>query len=62
MCPQSDPYAYLEGVYCCETNKEKVGRKNVASCDGSEIEISSTCFENNQYTPCQAKPCKNYVT
>ena len=60
MCPVSHPFAYLEGSYCCKTNKEKNSAYDGWRCDGSEIEFSSTCCEDNQNTKCEAKPCRNY--
>ena len=60
-CPSSHKYAYLNGEYCCRTNKEKI---DVATdgdlCDGSEIGIDSRCCENGDYTKCGNKKCINH--
>ena len=62
-CPSSHKYAYLNGEYCCRTNKEKIGSENGTDgdlCDGSEIDIDSRCCENNDYVKCADEKCINH--
>ena len=60
-CPSSYKYAYLDGDYCCRTNKEKIGSgKEDDLCDGSEIGIDSRCCENNDYAKCEYERCINH--
>lgn len=60
-CPLSHKYAYLDGKYCCRTNKEKnrSGRDGHL-CDGSVIGIDSRCCENNDYAKCGYQTCSNH--
>ena len=60
MCPFSHPYAYLNGSYCCKSNKEKISANDGSSCDGSEIKFNSTCCEENQFTRCSAESCRDH--
>ena len=60
-CPSSHKYAYLDGKYCCRTNKEKTGRRKLKDlCDESEIGIDSRCCENNDYAKCVYEKCINH--
>ena len=60
-CPSSHQYAYLDGKFCCRTNKEKKGSGVDGDlCDGSEISIDSRCCENNDYTKCVYEKCINH--
>ena len=60
-CPSSHKYVYLNGRYCCRTNKEKnnIG-KDGDLCDGSEIGINSRCCENNAFIKCTYGRCSNH--
>ena len=60
-CPPSFEYAYLDGKYCCRTNKEKIGRKPSDQCDGSQITLDSRCCENDDYSKCLVDKCVNYA-
>ena len=61
ICPSSHQYAYLNGKYCCRTNKEKIGSgKDGDLCDGSEIGIDSRCCEDNAYVRCEYEKCSNH--
>ena len=65
-CPMDNPFAYLNGKYCCETNQERVngGYPNeVASgtCDGKGFSIESTCCKGNKYLKCPHAQCKDYA-
>merc|ERR1712136_190185 len=51
-CPSSHKYAYLNGQYCCQTKREKVGGRSSDLCDGSLISIGSECCENDAYARC----------
>ena len=59
-CPSSHKYAYLNGEFCCRTNKEKIGSKDGYLCDGSEIGIESRCCENDDYSKCAHNRCHNH--
>ena len=59
-CPESHPFAYLDGSYCCKTNKEKVAEKDGTRCDGSVISWESSCCRNNRWRKCFNNPCRNY--
>ena len=60
ICPSSHPFAYLNGNYCCKTNKEKnEPHSDGELCNGSEISIESTCCEGDQHTDCPNPPCQN---
>ena len=60
-CPESFPYVYLNGNYCCKSGFEKNNPiKDGELCDGSKIGVTSKCCEGNKYQGCPKKPCKNY--
>ena len=59
-CPSTHKYAYLNGDYCCQTNREKVGGTPTDLCDGSLISIGSECCENNAHTRCSFGTCTNH--
>ena len=60
-CPSSHKYAFLNGKYCCQTNKEKKDiLKHGALCDGSRIGINSHCCENDNYQRCSYENCYNH--
>ena len=59
-CPETHPFAYYSGNYCCETNKEKLLDEHGALCDGGKIGIDSLCCEDNKYTSCFNPPCRDY--
>ena len=60
-CPSSHKYAYLDGKYCCRTNKEKIDiLADGELCDGSKIEIDSRCCENGDYVKCEYENCSNH--
>ena len=60
-CPLSHKYAYLDGKYCCRTNRERIGSGVDGDlCDGSEIGIDSRCCENNDYVKCVYEKCINH--
>ena len=61
FCPSSHKYAYLNGTYCCRTNKENIDiGKDDDLCDGSEIGIDSRCCENSDFVKCEYKKCINH--
>ena len=59
-CPSSFPYAYAERLYCCKTNKEKIGTTHGTRCDGGIIGIKSLCCENDDYMKCEFQRCYNH--
>jgi hypothetical protein len=62
-CPETHPFAYYSGRYCCKTNKEIPlipGIKPITIlCDGGEIGIDSICCEDNNFTLCFDPPCRD---
>ena len=64
-CPETHPYAYHKGDYCCQINEEDYAiAKYEAGCDGSTIDINvSMCCKGHQYTSCpglkQGRVCSN---
>ena len=59
-CPDSYPFAYLNGDYCCQSGYEKNDpSKDGELCDGSKIQIDSKCCLGNQYNRCESPPCEN---
>ena len=62
-CPQDHPYAYLDGKYCCQSDREKVYEEEGEKCDGSVISRQSTCCLDNAYAECpdpDGNDCYNY--
>ena len=59
LCPDSHPYAYLYGRYCCQHNREKVSSRDGARCDGSVIAYTSSCCLRNEWSRCLDPPCDN---
>ena len=52
LCPNSFPYAFMWGEYCCKTSKE---------CDETTaLTLDSVCCEKNEYQVCSdTTGCKN---
>ena len=60
-CPDSYPFAYLDGDYCCQSGYEKNDpAKDGDLCDGSKIQIDSKCCLGNKYYRCNSPPCESY--
>ena len=60
-CPDTYPFAYLDGDYCCQSGYEKNDpAKDGDLCDGSKIQIDSKCCFGNKYNRCNSPPCENY--
>lgn len=60
-CPDSYPFAYLDGDYCCQSGYEKNDpAKDGDLCDGSKIQIDSKCCLGNKYYQCNSPPCESY--
>ena len=51
-CPNSHPYVYRRGDYCCKYNKENVFARDGEFCDGSELTFESKCCQNNAMLGC----------
>ena len=71
-CPKDFPYAFMEGDYCCKTQKENIfidydeldhnmtAEKSL--CDGALIHWSSICCQDNNYKKCPNNyKCKNGI-
>ena len=52
LCPSSHPFPYLDGTYCCATNREGKNPWEGVSCDGSVIGYESTCCEGDHFIVC----------
>ena len=59
QCPDSHPYAYYNGGYCCKAGLEKTYEPEGTKCDGSIIQLDSSCCLNDQYKPCPSGSCTN---
>ena len=62
ICPDSHPYAYSHGRYCCASEYEKIFDHQEAFCDGGIIQYNSMCCENDEYIRCPSLPhatCSN---
>lgn len=51
-CPESHPFAYYQGSYCCAHGKEKVFYENGIWCDGSTINWNSLCCYEDYHIEC----------
>ena len=58
-CPDSHPYAYYNGQYCCASDFEKIYKPQGAKCDGSKIQLDSLCCRNDEHTRCLFGGCSN---
>ena len=58
-CPFSYPYAYGLGSKCCRTRYEKASASG-PSCDGSPLDIRSTCCEHDNSVDCSLPPCNDF--
>ena len=57
-CPSSHPYAYLNGKYCCAQPNEKPNVENQgAKCDGSKLQLDSSCCSYDEYIKCPFRTC-----
>ena len=57
QCPNSHPYPFHNGQYCCAADREKVYAPQGTRCDGSAISIDSLCCENDSYIGCPHGIC-----
>ena len=58
-CPDSHPFAYLNGEYCCQSSYEKIDiAKDGDRCDGGAIGKDSSCCSTT-YAKCTEAPCEN---
>ena len=60
MCPETHPFVYNNGDYCCERNREKVYAQHGALCDGSALGFDSKCCEDDKGFQCASPPCSNF--
>lgn len=49
-CPVTHPFAYHNGKWCCQTDKD---------CNGGKISSSSKCCQHSAYKQCPGTKCKN---
>ena len=57
-CPESHPYAYYDGQYCCASDYEKIYEPQGTKCDGSKIQLDSLCC-GSEYIVCPNGLCSN---
>ena len=54
----SHKYAFLNGKFCCRTNKENKNEGKFGDlCDGSQIGIDSVCCFNDDFIKCSQHKC-----
>ena len=57
-CPESHPWAYLNGKYCCALWYEKPHVENHgAKCNGSKLRLDSSCCIYDDYIKCPFRTC-----
>ena len=56
-CPDSHPYAYFNGQYCCASEYENIYEPQGAKCDGGIIQYDSMCCANDEHIPCPSGIC-----
>ena len=59
-CPESHPFAYYNGHYCCESGREKVYTQDGDKCDGSAIQIDSLCCHGDRFIECPLGICESH--
>ena len=70
-CPSDYPFAYLNGAYCCRTNRERTDKDGnpdgypneitSGTCDGIGFTRESRCCEKNAYFKCpDVNGCSDY--
>ena len=57
-CPETNPFAYYNGDYCCSTEYEKVYSPDGLKCDGGKISLDSLCCKGNA-VKCPSRSCVN---
>ncbi|KAL5270575.1 hypothetical protein ACHWQZ_G001319 [Mnemiopsis leidyi] len=59
-CPWTHPNAYAGGLNCCQSNLESFYEPSGHTCDGSVIQLDSTCCKGDQYVACPTGRCTNF--
>ena len=59
FCPSTHPFAYRNGNFCCQTGREKMAEDapDRNGCNGSDIQITSTCCANDYHMECPDGKC-----
>ena len=57
-CPETNPFAYLNGTYCCDSAYEGFNAFEGEMCDGGPISINSACCKAGVFK-CTAKICRD---
>ena len=60
QCPETHPYVYYNGQYCCQSEREKVYAPQGEKCDGSAIEKTSLCCQGDKYVKCPSGNCNSF--
>ena len=60
ICPESHPFAYSLGKYCCKHGIEKSYAPHGDKCDGGTISVDSTCCKDDEYADCLSGLCKSF--
>ena len=56
-CPETHRYAYKNGDYCCQEDRE--ADTNEDGCNDQTLKLNSKCCKRDQYTECPNPPCDN---
>lgn len=46
MCPETTPFVYYDGQYCCPVKREKWYSRQGEKCDSSELQRDSLCCDD----------------
>ena len=52
-CPETHPYAYFDGQFCCKTSK------SCAEENGTQLSTDSSCCESNAFVECPGNKCSS---
>ena len=55
-CPDTHPFAYYNGQYCCSVGYETIYAPHGVRCDGGSISLSSSCCGGTKVT-CPREDC-----
>ena len=59
QCPETHPFSYRGGRYCCQYGIENNMFTADERCDGGPISLTSTCCKDNAWIKCPSGKCKN---
>ena len=56
-CPETHPFVYANGIYCCANNQEKVYFPLGDKCNGGPLSKDSLCCKEDAYVKCANAKC-----